>query len=330
MAIADPRDIPGLVCWYSAEAETAYANGASMTGWTDLSGNGNHATVQGTLAPQWESASGPGGGPAVRLRGSDGATSDATRGYFKVPAAAVSGLTAGEILTYLRSSKATTVASSLWSWGSWADQSYFTFSNGSVYDYFGSTVRKGPFAPGVTIQNQWRRYGVHSAAGDWAARIDGTQIHSTATNTVSFPASGGQQPIIGDSTYPNQIASGSFSSPWRGLMTAVIFYNRKLTSTERSDLDAWLVANPSGGFVSVGTVALSVAETLPALTSSMTLASFFDTDTSNLLDGRNREGTADVVLADTITQLPAGRARAQRVSKVLVYPIPDVVDGRPT
>lgn len=68
------------------------------------------------------------------------------------------------------------------------DINHVPFSNGIVYDGFGSNVRKTTVDPTPSFTS-WRLYSAYSAAGDWANYVDGTQIYSTATNTVGFPAS---------------------------------------------------------------------------------------------------------------------------------------------
>jgi hypothetical protein len=243
MPISDPRDISGLVLWYSAEAETAYANGASMTGWTDQSGNGNHATAQGTLAPQWESASGSAGGAAVKFRGTHGTTS-ATWGYFSLPASVMGSAAAGEIHASIKSDGNNC---SLWGMGLTTGTSAATHYpfDGSIYESFGTSSRKPVGPPDVSITS-WRRYNVWAAASDWAARIDATVEFSSASNSVLWDTA----PTIGHGKRSGALSTniGSF----QGHMGGVILYNRKLTTTERNDLDTWLAAHPSGGTPGAG------------------------------------------------------------------------------
>jgi hypothetical protein len=280
MPISDPRDISGLVLWYSAEAETGYSNGASMTGWTDQSGNGNHATAQGTLAPQWESASGSGGGAAVKFRGTHGSTS-ATWGYFSLPASVMGSASAGEIHASIKSDGQNC---SLWGLGLTAGTSaasHYPFDS-AIYEGFGTNSRKTVGFPEVAITD-WRRYNVWSAAGDWSARIDAFVEFSTSSNTVLWDAA----PVIGHGKRNGALSTnvGSF----QGRIGAVVLYNRKLTTTERNDLDAWLAANPSGGTpaVSTPTVELDGALTAPG----WTLGGSFDLDPTPLVYDLDMDGT---------------------------------------
>lgn len=68
-----------------------------------------------------------------------------------------------------------------------APTTIFPYTDGVVYDGFGSTARRtvGNPTPALT---SWRIYEVRSASGSWEAKLDGATLFSTATNTVGFPA----------------------------------------------------------------------------------------------------------------------------------------------
>lgn len=241
MAIVDPRDISGLVAWYSAEAEAGYTNGQAMTGWTDQSGNGNHA-VAGTTAPVWRSTLGSTSGPTVEFE----------TAWFNLPSGVMTSATAGEVATFAR---ARVDPQGWWNFGTNGDPSHFPYS-GSLYDSFGSTGRP---STGAVSLDTWYRYQVMSKAGTWTAWRNGTQVYTTGTNTVAWPT----VPAIGWS---------NASWQWRGRMSVFVLYNRELTTTERSDLDAWIAANPSGG-LPIAALDLSGAGTL---TSSATVGATGD------------------------------------------------------
>lgn len=238
MAINDPRDIPDLVLWYSAEAETGYSEGQSMTQWTDWSGNENHAIAAGDLPPQWEGTTGPGGGASVRFRGTHGSTS-ATWGYFSLPASLMGAAGSGEILVQIKSDGADCST-----WGFGADSgssnaSHYPFS-GTIYESWGTSARKTAGSPVLSIVS-WRRYNVWSALNDFACRLDATPQFSTSDNTVLWDT----VPTLGHGKRAGALSDnvGSF----QGRMAAVVVYSRKLTTTERDDLDTWLATNPNGG-----------------------------------------------------------------------------------
>lgn len=248
MAITDPRDISGLKLWYSAEAETGYSNDGVMTGWTDLSGNGNHATAAGTNKPTWQSGTGPSAtGPAVHFNGVGDGSGAGTTGHFTLPASVMGSATAGEVFYQLRvdSTKPSSGSGHLHHLGHNAGYSYYPFSTTNrIYDAFGSNARKDSLTPAVTL-GSWHRLNIWSAASDWAMLQNETSIHTTSSNTVSWPSN----PAIGTGADGVDVipTSGSSIQPFKGWMSTVILYDRKLTTGERSDLATWMAAHPNGG-----------------------------------------------------------------------------------
>lgn len=252
MAISDPRDISGLVLWYSAEHEAAnYSDNTAMTQWTDLSGNGNHATAAGTNKPKWRSSTGRSSGAAVEFTATG--PTDSAAGYFTLPTI-LAGATSVEILAEVKASGSSN-ESGLWFLNDSGDVPFYPFSDGKIYETFGTTLRKNSITPTMSIAS-WRRYGIWSAADDWVSRLDGTTQHTVSgafSNTVSVGASATRW--LG-----RDAVSGSPFRGFRGSMSCVVLYSRKLTTTERSDLEAWLTAHPAGG----------TAATIPAVNASLT------------------------------------------------------------
>lgn len=152
MAINDPRDIPGLVAWFSAEAETGYTDGAGMTGWTDLSGNGNHATLTGTGQPVWQATTGPAGGPSVRWGNAS----------FNLPNC-MSGAASGEVLAYHKADSATG-NNRFWNLGGAGLLNRYPNSSGVVLDDFGANGQYS-FTPTLSLTS-WRRYAAWASLGD--------------------------------------------------------------------------------------------------------------------------------------------------------------------
>jgi len=70
--VAAPLDVPGCTLWLDAQQET-YADGALVTTWTDRSGAGNHAVVDGSKYPIFD-VDGMNDLPALRfdVAGDDG------------------------------------------------------------------------------------------------------------------------------------------------------------------------------------------------------------------------------------------------------------------
>lgn len=239
MSIVSPRDIPDLLFWGSPEYEAAnYTDGQAMTGLTDLSGLGNHATAVGGLPPLFQATTGPGGAESIRFRGTHGTTS-ATWGYFSLPAGLMGSAASGEITAMLKSDGANC---SLWGLGVSAGSSaasHYPFS-GTIYEGFGTNNRKTLGAPVLSITD-WRRYNVWSAANDYAAQLDSTSQFTSGSNTVLWDAA----PIIGHGKRNGAVSDNTGS--FQGNAGAILIYGRKLTTTERADRDEWMAANPNGG-----------------------------------------------------------------------------------
>lgn len=235
MAISDPRDISGLLVWYSADAETSYTSGSQMTSWVDRSGNGNHATaVASTTKPIWQSTTGPSSGPSVRF-GNDG--------YFTLPNI-FSGVTSAEAMVVTKSDG---VDTSLWGMGQTtggSDEAHYPYG-GTVYESWGLPTGARPNFSGTGITS-WHRYGVWSASSDWDAHLDEVSKASSTSWTPSFTAN----PVLGAGRKNNAV-----DMRYSGNITCLVVYNKKLTSTERSDLASWLSSNPSGGFPTATDVA---------------------------------------------------------------------------
>jgi hypothetical protein len=62
---------------------------------------------------------------------------------------------------------------------------FFPFVDGVIYDNFGTTERKATVNPTPSLES-WRLYNVVSTSGEWTSFLDGEQLFTTATNTVSF------------------------------------------------------------------------------------------------------------------------------------------------
>jgi hypothetical protein len=231
-AAFDPRSISGLLAWYSAEAETGYSDGAVLvTQWTDRSGNNNHATVHtvGASVPVWQSTTGSGGGPSIRT---------ASGGYLKLPSGILTGASAGEVMMMVKGDDpASGTNQGSWQFGTDAANNHYAYS-GTVYDNFGAGLRRS-FTPSVSL-NAWRRLNIWSAFNDWAYSLDGTAQLTSGSNTVAWKT----QPHIGNG---NQTPGTATYDTFEGNFGVIGLYNRKLTTTERSDLVTWMTAHPSGG-----------------------------------------------------------------------------------
>jgi hypothetical protein len=71
--------------------------------------------------------------------------------------------------------------------GTNTDDSHFPYSDGNIYDGFGTNLRKSVGNP-TTPLNQVNLYNVLSASGEWTARLNTTQIFTTSSNVVAIHA----------------------------------------------------------------------------------------------------------------------------------------------
>lgn len=223
-----------MIVWLKGsewDADGVTADGTAENTWHDQSGNNNHAAVpalgNGGL---YYSNQTPTGGGIVRFGGPNGSI------RYDLPSGLMAGVTAGEVFVVLKSVTDTADNPGLWFIGS--DAVNFTnypnsASGGIIGDSFGSTVGKATPNPTVDLST-WHVYNALSKAGEWTARINGTLLYTTATNTVGWRTI----PTLG------YIPTGGAPSTyvWDGDMAEFILYDRELTADERAGVVAYLTA----------------------------------------------------------------------------------------
>ena len=101
-----------------------------------------------------------------------------------------------------------------------AANSHYPFSDGIIYDTFGTTVRKTVGDPAPALTNA-HIYIAISAASDWRSYLNGTLLFSTATNAVSFDVI----PRIGESSADGP-AVGVNDYYLNGWLAALFVYDR--------------------------------------------------------------------------------------------------------
>lgn len=108
---------------------------------------------------------------------------------------------------------------------------HYPFTDGTIYDSFGSTVRKtvGNPTPSLTA---FHLYNVVSADGEWTARLDGAQLFTTSSNTVAFPAA----PELGRSFSTNGEAGLS------GDIAEFILFEQVCSSQQRDEVEAYVAS----------------------------------------------------------------------------------------
>src|SRR5262249_28096178 len=120
-----------------------------------------------------------GGKPVVRFDGVDD--------FFSLPNS-FTGLSAATVLIVVKLTTdppAAAAQTGLWYFGSSGDKTHFPYTDGTIYDTFGTTVRKTTVDPAPALTS-FRVYTVKSSSGNWTSYLDGTQLYTTGSNTVGF------------------------------------------------------------------------------------------------------------------------------------------------
>ena len=198
-------------------------NGGTVASWLDISGNGRHWT-QGSapLQPTWV-ASAINGQPGLSF--SAAATQELVG-----PDLFALGLTAAETFIVFQLNAdppATGAKCGLWRTESAASVAVVPFTDGVIYDGFGSTVRKTTVNPTPSLASP-RIYSVITTSSEWTSSLDGVQIFTTATNAVGWNTA-------------TRIGS-SVTNWFDGIMCEWLVYPAKLSTADRAKTIAYLKA----------------------------------------------------------------------------------------
>lgn len=224
-----PGRVSGLVVWLCAElgvytdtsaTTPVTADAQTVAFWQDQSGLGNNFT-QSTSAnrPTWKTGI-VNSMPVLRFDGSND----------QLVGPSLSALTAGEAFIVVKvdaDPPGVNTVSGSWKFGSNATDCHYPFTDGVIYEDFGTTARKTVGNPTPSLAS-WRLYNVISVSGEWTANLDGTQIYTTATNTVGFSTA----PIIGGNVANDRRLDGDIAE--------FIVYNKKLEVPERTAVKTYI------------------------------------------------------------------------------------------
>lgn len=219
-----PGALPGLALWYDA-GSLSLADGAGVAAWRD-SGGGRDAVAAGTGRPIYRAGGGPDGRPCIEFDGSPNALA--------IPAAALSGLAAGEVWIVLRDAAdppADGIRCCPYGLGGSLAFSHIPFSNGLIYDDFGSTARKGAIAHPAGALARWSLYSATSAPGLWSNRLAGVPLFATTDNTVGWSPA----PQIGCSVSPSLTS-------YTGRIAEFVLLGRVATAAEEAATAAYFRA----------------------------------------------------------------------------------------
>jgi hypothetical protein len=230
-----PTDIAGLQLWYKpndtstlfqdAAKTIAAGNGDVVGAVVDKSGNAKDGT-QATTARKATRQDGVINGKVVlRFDGADD--------FYNI--GDLSSLTAAEIFIVVKidaDPPPDTTSDGLWDFGAVSAATRYPFATDSIiYDGFGSTARKTTVNPATSL-TQFNLYNVVSISGEWTNFLNGTQLFTTATNTVGFNVVN----TLGNTIAPTHLD---------GDIAEVILYNHKLSPTSKTQIKQY-IANEYG------------------------------------------------------------------------------------
>jgi len=217
----DPSTIANLELWLHPRNITA-GNGNPIDTWPDSSGNARDATAVAGARPTYHSSGGANGQPYAQADGTDDA--------MQLPDFAT-GFTAGHLFIVLQIDndppgatgqsgcpfRASTSA---------GDASFYPDTLGDIYENWGSTTRKTIGNPALNLTT-WHVYEVLSKSGAYTVWHNGTQIFTTATNTVGF-------------TTVLRLFLNANANRMDGNMSELIFFSRDITGGEVTTVKTYL------------------------------------------------------------------------------------------
>lgn len=212
-----PTSLASLKAWYVAD------DLSTTTSWPDRMGNANGTGASGASTVN-----------ASALNGHNTVTMAGTTTAWRLPSTFMVGETEGSYFAVIqRASDPPGVgvqAGAIIDGFSSASQSgQWPWTDGVIYDRFGSTTRKTVGNPTPSLLS-WRLYSAHSAANDWRAYLDATSLFSTVSNTVNF-GSGVTKGLGG---------SIGTSSTFHGSIAEVLVFNSALTTSDRQKVEGYL------------------------------------------------------------------------------------------
>lgn len=204
--------------WLRGDSATT---GATFT-WADKTTNGNNYT-------QPTSASQPTLGTAINSKPTVTFSNGTSNKY--VSKSGSWSLTAAHVFVVgkLIADPTTGTIYGFWRFGTGGAECAVPFTDGIIYDDFGSSTRRTTSNPTPSMTSPFL-YEVVSTSSEWTNKLNGTQLFTTATNTVSWDLSGSS---IGGSSGTGYLGLTAWLG---GDLGEVILYNGKLSTSDRSSL----------------------------------------------------------------------------------------------
>lgn len=226
-----------LVAWHTAQAITGLSDGASVDTWEDDSGNNND--LDGTLSAvdpiyrDGTTVEGINGLPAVRLP-------QTSVVYLEYAAHIMEGKAAGEIFFVGKRDNDPSLSlarSGLWLFSTPDFGGHFPYTNGVVYEGFGTSTRHTCTNPAAPLTSPFI-YNVVSKAGEHRVVLNGTTLDIRLTNTVEWTSGADPKPRFGRDNAGYQ---------YEGLAGELILFGAEKSAGDRADIIAYL--EDAWGFV---------------------------------------------------------------------------------
>lgn len=225
--------LSGLIAWHDPQT-VDQADNSELETLLDLSGNGN--TLDGTdaaVVPRFRDGVTVGSGS---LNGHKSVLIPAnTTSYLVYGGHPMDGETEGEIFIVLMNGEdpaGSEGRSGLWAEGIPNFETHHPYTNGQIYESWGTTERLAAGNPTPPLTSM-HVYNVISADDEYTVNINGSQLATRGTNTPSFLDSGGS-PRVG------RAITESYN--YFGYIGEIISYNRVLSGAERTQVHDYLAA----------------------------------------------------------------------------------------
>jgi hypothetical protein len=214
----DPAPERSTVLWLKAD-ELSGSDGDRVTTIPDASGNGNDFDAQDVLRRGVLRVANKNGLNVLEFDGSGG-NGTWYIGSDNMFAAVTEGATMYAVVRNDNENN-----SILHSFGGKDATYHFPFSDGNIYDGFGSSSRKSVGNPAPTMV-EWRLYTWKSRDGEWKLFMDGAQIFTTATNTLDF------DPLAKD--------LGQADNGWRGHFAELLVTDAYDDEAQQEEMQTYL------------------------------------------------------------------------------------------
>ena len=214
---------------YSDAGTTPATNGGTVQQWNDSHTGARHfAQATAGNRPTWVTNAINTTLPALRF---DPTVVDtpATAQYLLGPSA--SALTAGEIFIVVKKAGADPgdgTKASLWDFEANGNSNVYPYSDGHIYDGWGSGSRYDSGDPTPSV-NTWRLYNVVSTSSEWTSFIDGTQQFTTSPGNVAFGI-------------PNLGRDTNTGKGFGGDVAELIMYSAKCSAPDKVQTKAYIAA----------------------------------------------------------------------------------------